>query len=106
MNIWDSFKTLGLKVLLPLAVQQGEQSLDEYLRELQKKQPKRVAVMLQSLYPAFKGVLQPLCKSTKTPFDDMAVDPTVEELETLMTDLKIPFPEVTPIDFEAPEDLP
>lgn len=61
--------------------------------------------MLQSLYPTFKGVLQPLCKSTKTPFDDMAVDPTVDELESLMTDLKIPFPVVVPMDFDAAEDL-
>lgn len=89
-----------------MAVDQGEEAAQEYLKNLAKKQPKKFALVMQMVYPGFKGALQPLAKHSKSPFDDMAVDPTVEMLEALMDELEIPIPVVVPIDFESEEDLP
>lgn len=105
-KLWDNLKMLGLQMFLPVGIAQGEEALHDYLKTLSQKQPKKFAVLIQSLYPTFKGVLQPLCNSTKTPLDNLAVDPTVKMLEDLMTELEIAIPTVVPIDFESDEDLP
>lgn len=100
----DAMKMLAVKLFLPVLVGEGETALHDYLLGLSKTHPKKFAVMLQSMYPTFKGVLQPLTNSTKTPLDNTAVDPTVEMLETLMEELNIPIPVVIPIDFDSPDD--
>ena len=106
MNFGNKLKMLLAETALPILVGFGKDEAYELLLKMSEKQPKKFAVLLQSTYPTFKGVLQPFCKSTKTKLDDKLVDPAVELLEDVMNEKGIPIPVVTPVDFDSDEDLP
>lgn len=104
MSLLDSIKAFAIQLALPGLVGLGETALHDALKKLATEQPKKFGVALQTLYPAFKGVLEPLAHSTKTTVDDQVADPTVKMLEDLAKEVGVDLPVVVPIDFSTPEE--
>lgn len=104
-KVSDVFKMILLKMAIPTLEEEGSIGLHDVLAKLAVEKPKLFALAMQILYPAVKGVLQPLVHYTKTEFDDGAGDTAVDLLDNLAAELGIKLPDVTPLDFNAP-DLP